>query len=664
MKVRQIGDRFYNLLLAIIIVASMAILISMLVDLSGTVENLARDIIEETDNKVNKELDAYFNPIKADLLTLKDQADNDLFGSQSFSEINPYVYPVLFRNTRIKTFAIADEKSTESSLISEDSAWLNNLVYRNQETGQLDISRERWTGDLLERSIVRQWIDSNSTYNPSQRDWFKGGVNLNYPDSLFWTAPYHVTFQEIPGITVSTFSANSKSAGRCVLQFDIFLDEISSYTRNMKVGKTGKIFILTDELKVVGLPASSVFEQKDTIIKYLLAPADQLPVRGIAEAVNQWKETPDDMVSAFSFSADGKSWWGHIGKYRLGESRYFLIGIIIPESDFLADIKASRDFIVVGFLTIFIFILFVVRAFRQKQKANVILKQQKELIEEQKAEIEAQRDMVVEQKDQIEIQAADLQVKNKNITDSISYASRIQSAILPGPTRRSLRLPDSFVFFRPKDIVSGDFYWIEKFGDKTFVAAVDCTGHGVPGAFMSMIGQAALNQALHENHITEPHKILNFLSQKIYDTLQRNSAAHSVKDGMDLTICSFAEGSGEIAFAGVRNPAYIVHNGEIRVFKGDSHPIGEPFDEEFSSYRQEKFQIEKESCVYMLSDGYIDQFGGPSRKKFLAKRFRELIVEIAHLPLQEQEERLASEFINWKRMIEQYDDVMVIGFRM
>ncbi len=262
---------------------------------------------------------------------------------------------------------------------------------------------------------------------------------------------------------------------------------------------------------------------------------------------------------------------------------------------------------------------------------------------------------LVEQKEIIE-------EKNKHITDSIRYAKRIQDATLPDIGLVNSYLDEAFVLFKPKDIVSGDFYWIHKVGDIVLFAVVDCTGHGVPGAFLSLIGHNSLNQIVNELKIYEPSQILDELNRQVYKTLQNNLEVTNIKDGMDMAICAFHSTENKLYFSGAYNPLYIVRDEEIIVVKGDKLAIGSG-DEIGQSFTNNSIQLELGDCIYMFSDGYADQFGGPRGKKFKYSQFKELLVKIHKKEMNEQHRLLNHMIEAWQGDMEQIDDICVIGFR-
>lgn len=253
---------------------------------------------------------------------------------------------------------------------------------------------------------------------------------------------------------------------------------------------------------------------------------------------------------------------------------------------------------------------------------------------------------------------------NKDITASIRYAKRIQDAILPPDDFVKQHLPNTFVLFKPKDIVSGDFYWMEENKDTVIFAAVDCTGHGVPGAFMSIVGHNLLDRVVGEQKVFQPAKILDELNKSISDTLRQTDLEdNTVKDGMDIAICSFNKKKGVLEFAGAYNPLWIIRNKELIEVKANKFPIGNTRIGENNKFTNHEIPLEKGDTVYIFSDGYSDQFGGPGGKKFKSSALKQLLINNQHLNMQEQRELLNSTIENWRGQHEQVDDILVIGTR-
>jgi serine phosphatase RsbU (regulator of sigma subunit)/HAMP domain-containing protein len=295
---------------------------------------------------------------------------------------------------------------------------------------------------------------------------------------------------------------------------------------------------------------------------------------------------------------------------------------------------------------------------------HALLKMRQELAERERIlehKVTERTEEVVRQKEEVERQSRKVVELYKNVTDSIRYAKRLQESILPPEKRIKELLPESFVFYRPKDIVSGDFYWFDKVGEKVVFAAVDCTGHGVPGAFMSLVGHNGLNQAVRDRGAVRPAQVLQELNRIAFEALHKDRDQF-VRDGMDMAFCALDTDSLELDYAGANCPLYLVRNGEVLQYTPDKMPIG-GFELEGRTFTDHRIQLQKGDAVYIFSDGYADQFGGPRGKKFLYRRFRELLVEIHGSPMDRQKIMLLEALNQWKGAHEQVDDILVIGMR-
>ncbi len=296
---------------------------------------------------------------------------------------------------------------------------------------------------------------------------------------------------------------------------------------------------------------------------------------------------------------------------------------------------------------------YIYRGYRIKREANIRLEEKNRTISAQKDEIERQRDIAAMQRDQIAYQ-------KKHITDSILYAKRIQTALLPSLELFSDEL-EHFVFFKPLDIVSGDFYWVHRMEQQQLIIAADCTGHGVPGAFMSMLGVSMLNEIVLAREITKPDLIINELRSEIVAALKQSIDDDTVKDGMDMAVCLLDFRSFTLYFAGANNPLYLIRDGELIHYRPDKMPVSIHYN--MDPFTMQKIELKKGDCFYIFSDGFADQFGGPAGKKYMAKQFKRTLMEIADKPMLKQGELLGELFENWRGDSDQVDDVTVIGVR-
>ena len=288
-------------------------------------------------------------------------------------------------------------------------------------------------------------------------------------------------------------------------------------------------------------------------------------------------------------------------------------------------------------------------------------------LQQQKEEIEAQRDEIEAQKSKVEKQRDKIQHQNNQIKSSIQYASKIQQALLPPEKFIKESFKESFIYFKPKDIVSGDFYWYKRVNDLAVIAIADCTGHGVPGAFMSMLGISFLNEIvgsdIHDKICKNANIILNDLRQKVIDSLRQDDTKSTTKDGMDIAFILLDTNTNELQFAGAYNPLLIVRNNEIIEIPADRMPVGVHRKQE-NSFTNNNFQLQKNDSIYMFSDGYMDQFGGEKGRKFLKKRFLSLLLEINERNMDEQQEIIDTVLKKWKQNIDQVDDILVMGFKI
>ena len=309
--------------------------------------------------------------------------------------------------------------------------------------------------------------------------------------------------------------------------------------------------------------------------------------------------------------------------------------IVTQQAD--ASRKAlQRNAFLIGFVLVIGLAFFIFRGYKQKQKANEEMAKQKEIIEE----------------------------KNKEITDSIHYAKRIQKALLASEMTLKNNLPEHFVLYKPKDIVSGDFYWAQNINDNFLICTADCTGHGVPGAFMSLLGISYLNEITRERHINNPAMVLDKLRSEIILNLNAEGDDHdSVNDGMDMILCNFKLKEMKLEFACANNPLWLVRGGEFIEYKADKFPVGKYYGD-LLPFTNHVVELQKGDLIYTLTDGYPDQFGGPNGKKFKYKALQKILLNVANQPLSEQHKVLEKELQAWQGSLEQIDDVLVIGIRV
>ena len=402
----------------------------------------------------------------------------------------------------------------------------------------------------------------------------------------------------------------------------------------LAISKTMEAYAISQEmgakanLKKAAINLSDIYEelkQYDNALKYYKI----------------YSETKDSILNEESFNQINEL----SAKYE-ADKKQKEIEILTKDND-LNDTKLKQQktltislFIGIGLIVIMLLLVFY--RYQEKRKANVLL-------EEKNSAINEQKELVVE--------------KNKEITDSINYARRIQDAMLPSQKIVNEYFKDNFIFYQPKDIISGDFYWALRKDDKLYIAAADCTGHGVPGALMSMIGVTFLRQIINEMNITHTAEILNHLHSMVLSALNEDVNFRNSQDGMDVALLKIDLSNKKAQFSGAVRPLYVATSTGFEIIKGDRFSIGgiKTLEESFSSVEIDWL---KGTSFYLFSDGLADQFGQQSCKKFKVKKLQDLLTDLNHQPMQEQYRCISELFNDWKGNLEQTDDVLLIGIKV
>ncbi|MGE0568554.1 MAG: PP2C family protein-serine/threonine phosphatase, partial [Bacteroidia bacterium] len=352
---------------------------------------------------------------------------------------------------------------------------------------------------------------------------------------------------------------------------------------------------------------------------------------------DQWRNTNQN---SFSFTNNDRIYWAQVSPYILGNINFY-VGVVAPEDEIIGSIIKTKKILLLGILLISIVSVYIGYAYRQKIKTNKQLNEKNNIIENQKKEVDE---------------------KNREIIDSINYAKRIQNALLPSISNFDKNFNEYFVLYMPKDIVAGDFYWFQEHDRKVYLAVADCTGHGVPGAMVSVICINALNRVLKEFEITETGKLLDKTKELIIHEFEKSDS--TVQDGMDIALVSIDFAKNEIQYSGANNSLWLIKSGEDRIteIKADKQPIGKYISE--TSFGTKKITMNKGDVYYLFSDGYADQFGGPKGKKFKYKQLNELLVKLSTKRMDKQQHELKQAFDFWRGALEQVDDVTLIGIRI
>jgi len=352
------------------------------------------------------------------------------------------------------------------------------------------------------------------------------------------------------------------------------------------------------------------------------------------------------------------------------EKKQYEIAILNKQAEIEQMMNRRQKAIIITAPSVIVFLLFtllLILRFRYIRKVNVKINDQKDEIESQRDEIEAQRDEVEAQRYQLETQRDLVVVQKDEIIDSISYAKRIQTAMLPPEAYITELLNENFILHMPRDIVSGDFYWIKQVKQYIILLAADCTGHGVPGALMSMLGISYLNEIVERREITQANQILNELRKQIKFSLRQHGQPDEAKDGIDMALCVLDLKNMKMQYSGANSPLYFIRDvddvPELKEIKADRMPIGY-YQGKDKTFTNHDIQLEIGDTFYMFSDGFIDQKGGEDNKKFMSKNFKNLLLEIHDQPMYDQKAILDKTLSDWMGNNSQMDDILVMGVRV
>ncbi|MBN1252302.1 MAG: SpoIIE family protein phosphatase [Bacteroidales bacterium] len=416
--------------------------------------------------------------------------------------------------------------------------------------------------------------------------------------------------------------------------FNVFIEEIHDEAGNLLSLKNAN---LEYEHSSLTFKINAPFYLKKGGIKY------QYYVKGVMKSWTEWRDSPE-----LEFLV------GNPGKYRLNIRAKNIFGNISPSKEVIFNIKSPiwmKTWFILSFVAfIIIFSIIIVILIIKKRERKLL--REKRILEEK----------VQERTIEISRQKEEIQLKNIEITDSINYARQIQKAVIPPISILENSAKEYFLINMPKNIVSGDYYWICKKDDLLVVAVADCTGHGVPGAFLSMLGISFLNEITNKRPEFKPNLILEELRYKIISSLHQSGVEAERKDGMDIALSVFDFKNKKVQFSGAYNPLYLIRDNELTVFKADRMPIGVHAKSD-KAFTYTEFDLLEGDSFYMFSDGFIDQFGGENGRKFLSSNFQSMLLQIQDFDMETQKNIILTTFDNWKAGLSQLDDILIVGLR-
>lgn len=614
------------------------ILVYLIYDINRTEQSLAKSMLERPLKNIEDNLTNYFQRIESSLFATREQVSLDVFDHSNPKSMNSFFGPIIDNFQHVSSMAIADTRGYEFDISPSEQGFKNREVWVDQ-WGMIE-KWSYWENDLEkgESVLIREWNNA-LMIDPRERPWFNGGSTTK-ANEVFWTEPYqYITTFEV-GMSACLNWKDKETEKTNILCFDITLSDISDYTEQLQVSPHGKIFVLTTDGKYVGLPSDDQFKDEECRQNSILSSVDSIDIPSVQDAFNTWLEE-NKLSSSFEFESGNQDWWGKLMEYRLTKDTKLIIGTIVPELDILSELQRTKRIAIGAFLFILVLTSFLLYSYSLSEKANRLLGLKNIEIEKQKIEIEG---------------------KSKSLLDSIIYATRIQKAMFPPNQEVNKWLPNHFILYKPKDTISGDFYWMETFGNMVYYAAADCTGHGVPGAVVSVLCMTALNRSVREFGLRTPGKILDKTRELLIKKFERSE--DNVKDGMDISLCALNTKTNKLLWSGANNPLWIIRHGasNIEEIKADKQPIGNY--ELTKPFTTHKVTLYSGDTIYTFSDGYADQFGGEMSKKFKVNALRDLLLSVQDQSMEKQHSMIDEAFEAWKGKHEQVDDVCVIGVRV
>lgn len=612
------------------------ILFYLISDINNTKKSLAESLLRKPINNVESNLKAFFKPMQSIILSISEQAQLGLFDSITPQFMNRYFGPILSNYPQISSIAIANTEGYEYNVMLSDSIIKNRLLWVDKWGENEHWST--WKNSIESNSctLIQEW-EKPSKNDPRNREWFSNAINA-IKGQVSWTNPYVYNTTAEVGLTASTSWSEKGNNKKKIIALDLTLSDITRFTQTLKFSTKGKIFLLTKDGKFIALPKDSNFNSYNDINHALLKSVDSFKSTSISEAYNYWNSN-FQLTNSFPFQSQGNNWWGKLTYFELSPKNALIIGVIVPEDDILSEVNQTKKIITGGVLLIILLIGLTLYSKNQTKKMNLLL---------------------IEKNNEIYRQNTIIHIKNKEIVDSINYAKRLQKAILPQEHVIKENFANSFIVFKPKDIVSGDFYWIEKKDNWTLFAVADCTGHGVPGAMVSVICKNGLSRSVREYNEVDPGKILNITREIVVQEFEKST--EEVSDGMDIALCAIK--NNHLKYAGAYNPLWIIRKGENKIeeYKASKQPIGR-FNHSSNFITHEIF-LNKGDLFYIFSDGFGDQFGGAKGKKFKTKNFKELLLSLREEDMQTQKMKIEQTFDEWKMDLMQLDDVCIFGVRV
>lgn len=632
-------------MLNLLLVASVSITVYTFYNFENTKKSLLNSFMLQPLKSIEHQLYAFFRPSTQLIAMAATQGSAALFDIRDTASVNRYFMPLLANYDQITSIGVADTSGYEYDILLTDSAWRTRTVRPQVNDGSNFWGH--WSMDM--DSCIGKWSEP-MRQDPRQRPWYLGA--MEEAGHNHWTGPYMFNTDSVHGITLSR--TMSYKDGQAIVALDITLNRLYDFMSNVGVGKQGGAFLLTKNLEPISLS-----EQYAT-------DSFAMAARSITESLRN-KQDDGPIATELGVKVGKELWNARILRFSLDDVNHLYAVVAVPEEEMMASVNRASKVVYLGMVITTCFTGLMLMLIWQLRKVNRKLENSSE-------KLTAQSQVIAR--------------RNKDMQDSLNYAQGIQSIMLPQLEEVSNRsIQNTMVIYQPKDTVSGDFYWVRHRNNISYIAVADCTGHGVPGAMMSILGMDLLNAIVGIDVSSLPEKLLYQLRKVMIKRMR--SGDNIAKDGMDLGLCRLDHTTKMLNYAGAFTPLVLIRNKEAGDFlelttngrhvemlptqssdshhlyqiKGDRMPLGYLEHVSDGPFTGHGIQLLPTDSVYMMSDGYADQFGGIPDRKFGQRRLMKTLLDIEPFTMTERKEKLLSVLNTYKGNNEQIDDICVLVFR-
>jgi len=630
--------RVVELALLALLLLGGGMLIWQLFHATRMMATIRAELLHNGVEQTRRQLDGFFKPVELSLALNRDRGAAGLYQGIEEERFNLTFLPVLDRNRSVSSLLMADAQGNEHMLLWLGGGHVLSRTTTRDASGQLRSVSTEWKqeGNNLvpvgERGV-------KEGYQPVERPWFKGALETP-EDSIHWTEPYTFYTTRELGVTAA-YRWHDQARQPHVIAYDVLLSDLSEFLYHARPSPNGKAFLMSRQDLLLGMTEDARVKNGDTPYDAVMAELELPEVTKVRET---WK-TLERSEDGFSVDLEGQRWAAIMVPYRLGE-QVLNIGVMIPEQDVLGKVRFSSFMLVLGGVILLLLAAVLYGINRMNRSTQRVLQSQNEILSR----------------------------RTRDLDHSFNYAKYLQDATLPPSALIKSWFSESFVVHQPKEVVGGDLYWMEPLKQRVLFAVADCTGHGVPGALVSMACTNALDRAVRELGFTDPTDILETARQFVMEAFQRSQ--NGMNDGMDIALCSlsyFPPGTdalqpdgavAELHFAGGNRPVWVLRkaSGAMEVLRTDRQPVRQ--HGRSMPFSRHRTRLMLGDVVYLFTDGFVDQFGGTQGRKFGNNAFRELLLAVQDKPMEEQGKAIAQAVLDWQGDQEQVDDRCMMGVRI